>query len=328
MVEHQRRLHQQGTSPNDVLHDCSSDAKEDEPPSTPQHYAITWPPLDIVSKDQEIPHGPLHPAITYADLHQQAHDQHMPQQYSNQYGIPSNLPQDFHGQPIPNYYVSTSTPHRTTTLPRQIYHVTERSNPGIITMTNAATPHHQLPQQVERPPIELPYSTLPIEACIRSSHRTFSAMPVSSHMAQECFDTNLLGKQPEYAQADSRLSIIQRQELMQYLMSQFQQPVASQAQPVHAPAASHSHQKSVQAQQEQCSNYDLPIEVRTIGQLQTYGTAVYNPYGAEIEVGDPSMQLPSSRLTSPCLISRLWRRFMYYDDYLIWLWLPPHVVPI
>jgi hypothetical protein len=117
-------------------------------------------------------------------------------------------------------------------------------------------------------------------------------------MAQECFYTNLLGKQLEYAQADTRPSIIQRQQLMQYLMGQFRQPVASQAQPIHTPATSHSPQKSAQAQQEQCSNYGLPIEVRTIGQLQTYGTAVYNPYGAKIEVGDPFMQLPSSKLTS------------------------------
>jgi hypothetical protein len=223
----------------------------------------------------------------------------MPQQYVNQYGIPSNVPQEFHDQPIPNYYVSTSTPHRTTALPRQIYCVTKRNNPGIKTMTNSAQPHHQFPQRVEKPPIELPYSTLVTEAWIRSSHRNFSATPVSSPMAQECFYTNLLGKQPEYAQAGTRPSIIQRQQLMQHLMSQFRQPLASPAQLIHAPAASHSPQKSAQAQQEQCSNYDLPIELRTIGQLQAYGTAVYNPYREEIEIGDSSMQLPSSRLTSP-----------------------------
>jgi hypothetical protein len=176
---------------------------------------MTWSPLGVVSTYQEIPHGPLYRATSYTDLNQQVHDQYMPQQYANLYGIPSNVPQEFHGQPIPDYYVGTSTPHRTTTLPRQTYRVTERSNPGVVTVTNAAQLHYQLPQRVERPPIELSYSTLAIEASIRSSNRAFSATPVSSPMAQECFYTNLLGKQPEYAQADSRLSIIQRQQLMQ-----------------------------------------------------------------------------------------------------------------
>jgi hypothetical protein len=85
---------------------------------------------------------------------------------------------------------------------------------------------------------------------------------------------------------------------MQYLMSQFQQPVTAQAQRIHAPAADHSRPKPAQAQQEQWSNYDPPIGVTTIGQLPAYGTAVYDPYGPKIEVDDPSMQLPSSRLAS------------------------------
>jgi hypothetical protein len=82
-------------------------------------------------------------------------------------------------------------------------------------------------------------------------------------------------------------------------MSQSKQPVTSQAQPIHAPAAGFSPQKHAQAQQEQWSNYDFPIEVTTIGQLPAYRTAVYDPYGPRIEVDDPSMQLPSSRLVSP-----------------------------
>ncbi|KAI8411137.1 hypothetical protein FOFC_07731 [Fusarium oxysporum] len=165
-------------------------------------------------------------------------------------------------------------------------------------MTNAAQPHHQLPQRGERPPIELPYSTLAIAASIRSSPRTFSATLVSSPRLQECFYAYLLGNQTEYAQADSQQSIIQHQQPIQHLMSQSRQPVVFQAQPIYAAAASYSPQKSAQAQQEHRLNYDLPIEVRTIGQLPAYGTAVYDPYGPKIEVGDPSMQLPSSRFAS------------------------------
>jgi len=298
MVEHQRTLHQQGMSPNDILQDCSSDSEDDEPPSTPQHSAMTWSPCDIVSMDQAIPHGPLHRATSYADFNQQVHDQHLPQQYANQHGTPSNAPQEFHDQLIPDYYVGATTLRRTTTMPRQMYYVTEKGNPEVVTMTNAAQPHYQLSQQVERPPIELRYPTLATAASIQSSPSTFFATSVSSPMVQECFYAYLPRNRPEYAQADSQQSIIQYQQPMQHLMGQFQQPVASQAQPIHAPAADHSHQKPAQAQQEQWSNYDLPIEVTTIGQLPVYGTTVYDPSGPKIEVDDPSMQLPSSRLAS------------------------------
>jgi hypothetical protein len=81
-------------------------------------------------------------------------------------------------------------------------------------------------------------------------------------------------------------------------MSQSQQSVTCQAQPIHAPAAERSPQNFVLDQQEQWSNYDLPIRVTTIRQLPAYGTAVYDAYGPKIEVDDPSMQLPSSRLAS------------------------------
>ncbi|EXK77203.1 hypothetical protein FOQG_18087 [Fusarium oxysporum f. sp. raphani 54005] len=272
MDEHQRRSHQHRMNHNDILHDFSSDSEDNEPPLTSQHPAMAWSPRDIVSMDQAIPHGPLHRAASYVDFNQQVHDQHMPQQYANQHGIPSNVSQEFHGQPIPDYYVGASTPRRITTMPRQMYYVTEQGNLEVVTMTNAAPPHYQLPQQVERPITELPYSTLAIAASIQSSPRTFSATSVSSPIVQERFCAYLPRNRPEYVQADSQQSIIQYQQPMQQLMSQ--------------------------CQQEKWSNYDLPIEVTAIGQLPAYGTAVYDFYGPKIEVDDPSIQLPSSRLAS------------------------------
>jgi hypothetical protein len=160
---------------------------------------MTWSPHDIVSINQAISHGPLYRATSYADFDHQVHGQHMPQQYANRHGIPSNVPQEFHGQPIPDYYVGTLKPPQTITMPRQMYGVTERGNLGVVTMTNAAQPHHQLPQQVERPPIDLPYSTLTIAASIQNSLSTFSATSVSSPMVQECRYEYLLGNQSEYA---------------------------------------------------------------------------------------------------------------------------------
>ncbi|EXK23314.1 hypothetical protein FOMG_19905 [Fusarium oxysporum f. sp. melonis 26406] len=271
MVEHQRRSHQYGMNPDDVLRDCSSDSEDDEPP-TSQHSAMTWSPRDIGSMDQAIPHGPIHRASSYAYFNQEVNDQHIPQQYANQHGILLNVSQEFHGQPIPDYYVGASTPRRTTTMPREMYYVTEQGNPEVVTMTNAAQPHYQLPQQVERPITELPCSTLATAASIQSSPRTFSATSFSSPIVQEHFYTYLPKHRPEYVQADSQQSIIQYQQPMQQPMSQVQQGKRS--------------------------NYDLPIEVTSIGQLPAYGTAVYDFYGPKIEVDDPSMQLPSSRFAS------------------------------
>ncbi|KAI3571827.1 hypothetical protein IWW34DRAFT_709331 [Fusarium oxysporum f. sp. albedinis] len=291
MVKHQRRPHPQGMRFNDILGDCSLDTDDDEPPSTPQHSAMSWSPCDIVSIEQATPHGPLHRTTSYAGFEQQANGQHVPQQYADRDWIPSNAPQGFHRQPIPDYYVGASTPRRTTTIPRQMYHVTEQGNQKVVTMTNAAQPYYQLPQQVERSLMELRYSTLAIAASIQSSPRTFSATSVSSPVVQECFYAYLPRNQPEYAQTDF-------QQPMQHLMSQFQQPVTFQAQLIHPPAADYSPQKSAQAQQELWSNDNLPIGVTAIGQLPAYRIAVYDPYGPKIEVDDPSIQLPSSRLAS------------------------------
>ncbi|KAI3567870.1 hypothetical protein IWW34DRAFT_906031 [Fusarium oxysporum f. sp. albedinis] len=298
LVNHQRTSHQQAINPNYILDDCPSDSDDGEPPSTPQHFTTTWSPGDIVSMEQVIPHGPLHRATSYGDFEQQVHGQHMPQQYVNRQGISSNAPQEFHGQAIPNYYVGAPTLRRTTTMPCQMYYVTEQGNPGVVTMINAAQLHYRPPRQVERPPTELPYLTLAIAASIHSNPSTFSTTSVSRPMIQECFYAYLLWNQPGYPQMDSQQSIVQYQRPMQHLMSQSQPPVTSQEQPIHAPAADHSPEKSAQTQLEQWSTDGPPIEVTTIGQLPVYGTAVYDPYGPTIEVEYPSMQLPSSRLVS------------------------------
>ncbi|RKK62116.1 hypothetical protein BFJ69_g17041 [Fusarium oxysporum] len=68
MVEHQRRSHQYGMNPNDILYECSSDSEDDEPPLTPQSPAMSWSPRDVVSMDQAIMHGPIHRPTSYADF--------------------------------------------------------------------------------------------------------------------------------------------------------------------------------------------------------------------------------------------------------------------
>ncbi|KAH7168198.1 hypothetical protein DER46DRAFT_679389 [Fusarium sp. MPI-SDFR-AT-0072] len=298
MDEHQRRLHQHGMNPNDILYDFSSDLEDNKLPLTPQHSAMTWSPRDIMSMDQAILDGPIHRPPSYADFDQPVHGQHTPHQYDNRHGISSNVPQKSHGQPLPGYYIRAPTPHQTITTPGQIYHITEQGNPGILMMANTARPHQQLPHQVERPPIELPYPTLAIAAPTRTSPRTFSTTSIPSSGVQECLCKDLLDPQPEYVQADTQQSIIQFQQYIHNLISQPQQPVTSQAQTIHTLAAKYSPQISAQAQQENWSNYILSTKATTIRQLPAYSNAVYDPYEAKIEVDDPLMQLPSRRLAN------------------------------
>ncbi|KAM5357016.1 hypothetical protein ACJZ2D_016697 [Fusarium nematophilum] len=293
MVKHQRRSHQQGMNPNDILDDCSSDSDDDEPPSTPQHSAMTWSPQDMVPMNQAMPQGSLHRSASYADF-EQVHG--LPHEYSNRQGIPSNV-QEFHGQPMPDHHAGVPMLHRTTNMPRQTYYVTDQGNPGVATM-NAVQPHYQLSQPVERPPLELPYPASGIATSIQSSPSAFSATSVPSPMVQEGFYAPQPANPPGYTATAPQQSMIQYQQSIQHPMNQSQQPVTSQAQQMHAPPADHYPQPPAQAQQEQWSHYDPPIEVTTIGQLPPYGTAVYDLYGPKIEFDDPSMQLPSSRLAS------------------------------
>ncbi|KAF5695765.1 zinc finger protein [Fusarium denticulatum] len=296
MVKHQRRSHQQGMNPNDI-DDCSSDSDDDESPSTPQHSSMTWSPHEMVSMNQGAPGGPLHRASSYADFESQVHGHHMPQHYGNRQGISASVPHEYHGTPVPEQHAHVQLVHRAATMPRQAYYVTEAGNPGVATMTSTVPPHYQLSQQVERPPMELPYSAPGIATSIQSSPSTFSATSVPSPMIPEGFYAHQPGSQPAYTTAESQPAMIQYQQPIQHHMAQPQQPVVSQAQ--HIPsAAGHYAPPAAHPQQEQWPHYDPPIEVTTIGQLPAYGTAVYDIYGPKIEFEDPSLQLPSSRLAS------------------------------
>ncbi|KAJ4204022.1 hypothetical protein NW767_004882 [Fusarium falciforme] len=298
MVKHQRRSHQQGMNPNDILDDCSSDSDDDEPPSTPQHSGMTWSPQDMVPMNQGIPHGSLHRSASYADFEQQVHGQHLQQQYGGRQGLPPNVPHEFHGPPMPDHHAGVQMVHRPTNMPRQAYYVTEQGNPGVATMTSAVQPHYQLPQQVERPPMDIPYPASGIATSIQSSPSAFSATSVPSPMIPEGFYAHQPGNPPAYSAADSQPAIIQYHQPIQHPMSQSQPPVTSQAPQIQAPPADHYPQPPAQPQQEQWAHYDPPIEVTTIGQLPAYGTGVYDLYGPKIEFDDPTMQLPSSRLAS------------------------------
>lgn len=301
MVKHQRRSHQQGSNPNDPLEDCSSDSDDDESPFTPQQTALTWSPQDMASVDHGIHDHALQRAASYPEFDQHAQEQHLPQQYENRHVIAPNMVPSYHGQQMPEQHVQIV--HRPTSVSRQAYYVTEPVNNGPIAMNSTLQSHYQLPQQVERPTIEFPYSNTDITTSIQSSPSAFSAESVPSPMIQEGFYAHHPSNAATYPLSstpavDTQQSMASYHPSMQHDMRHNQQTVASHTPQAHTPVhIPYSHQNT-QSQQEQWPQYDPVIEVTTIGQLPIYGTAVYDFYGPKIEFDDPSMQLPSSRLAT------------------------------
>jgi hypothetical protein len=109
------------------------------------------------------------------------------QQYLGRQTIPFSVPPEFHPHTVGEQQVGMHMIYRTASIPRQAYYVTEQSNPGIATMTtNPVPPQYRLAQQqIERPPIEMPYSTPGMAASIQSSPSAFSAASVQSLLMQD-----------------------------------------------------------------------------------------------------------------------------------------------
>ncbi|KAH7237903.1 hypothetical protein B0J15DRAFT_569578 [Fusarium solani] len=263
MTKHQRRSHQNGMDPHDPLDDCSSDSDPDEFPS-------------------------------YPDFGQQMHDyplQHH-QQYVGRQTTRSNVPPKFHSHTVGEQQVDMHMIHRTASIPRQARYVTDQSNPGIATMTtNPVLSQYQLAQQqVERPPIEIPYSTpgMAAKPFIQSSPSAFSAASVQSTLMQDS------GFYPPQQHPPSLPTYPQP---MHQAMSRAQRTVTTQVWQQSPVSATNNYpQPTCQPQEEHWPRYQTPTKVTTTGQLPAYGTAVYDFCGPKIEFDDPTMQLPSSRL--------------------------------
>ncbi|KAF7536465.1 hypothetical protein G7Z17_g13038 [Cylindrodendrum hubeiense] len=306
MVKHQRRSHQQGLNPNDILDDYSSDSDSDESPSTPQTSAMTWSPQDMIPVNA-MPHGSLHRASSFPEFgHHQMHAYPVQQQqYVGRHAIPSSVPPEYHPQAVAEQQAGMHMLHRTASIPRQAYYVTDQSNPGIATMnTNPIQHQYQLAQQqVERSSMEMSYPPSGIATSIQSSPSTFSAASVHSPLMQDGFYPHQQQHPPPYtlqaaSPVDSHHSMPSYPQSMHHAMTHAQQPVTSQAQHTPTPTAENYHQPAAHTQEEHWSQYQPPIEVTTIGQLPAYGTGVYDLCGPKIEFDDPTMQLPSSRLES------------------------------
>ncbi|KAH7124285.1 hypothetical protein EDB81DRAFT_890382 [Dactylonectria macrodidyma] len=305
MVKHQRRSHQQGLNPNDILDDDLSDSDSDESPSTPQTSVMTWSPQDMIPVNS-MPQGLLHRASYFPEFGQKMHAYPLQQQeYVGRHAIPSSVPPEFHAQAAAEHQAGMHMLHRPASIPRPAYYVTDQSNPGISKMsTNPIQHQYQLAQQqVGRSSLEMLYPPSGIAMSIQSSPSTFSVASVQSPLMQDDFYPHQQQRPPSYtlqatSPVDSHHSMSSYTQSIHQAMNQAQQPVTSQAQQNQTPTTENYHQPAAQSQEEHWPQYQPPIEVTTIGQLPVYGTGVYDLCGPKIEFDDPTMQLPSSRLES------------------------------
>lgn len=315
MVKHQRRSHQRGIHPNELLDDCTSDSESGESPSTPKHPGMTWPVQGVVNGGHTpIANGhTIHRAASFADFGHQMGQYNMPQAYGHRHTV-SGGPHEFHGQQHPGVQML----HRTASVP-QTYYVTEQSNPSVATMnTNPMTQQYQIPRQpVERLPIDIPYSASDMTSSVQSSPSSFSASG-RSPSAQDSFYTHQPAQAATYA-LHTASPVVEQQQSQSTMVSypspipqqisqqppvdspQQSMPSQPQSQESTAPGSEQFPQPAAQAETGQWYNsipYQSPVEVATIGQLPTYGSGVYDPWGPKIEFEDPSMQLPSARIAS------------------------------
>ncbi|EXL39616.1 hypothetical protein FOCG_17776 [Fusarium oxysporum f. sp. radicis-lycopersici 26381] len=282
LARHRRKLHQREINPDDS-NDCSSNSDDNGSPSTPQL------PMNQVASN-----WPLHRASPYSDFESQVHGHYIPQHCDNRQGIPASVPHQYHGTPVPEQYTPVQLAHQAATM-AQVYYVTEAENPGVATMTNTVPPHYQLSQQGERPSMELSVYSPSNCDVDSSSPSTFSTISVPTPMIPEYFYAHQPGSQPAYIAAGYQPAMIEYQQPIQRHMAQPHPSLASQSR--HVPTTSGQNPLPRVQKQEQRSHYDPPIKVTIMGQLPTYGTAVYD-YGPKYEYEDPSLQLLSGRLAS------------------------------
>lgn len=259
----------------------------------------------------------LHRASSFADFGQHINGGY--QQYNHRHSVSQGAAHEYHGQVVheqQQQHPGAQMLHRTASMPQHSYYVTEHANPGVATMnTNPMPAAYQVPrQQVERLPLEIPYTAAGITGSLQSSPSTFSpASGRSPSVHQEAFYTHQPPQSAAYAMHHT--SPVEQQH-PQHQMVQYAQQMPQQIQPPpqtvpsQAPPAQPIHHVQEQyqppppqQQQQQEEHwysgvpYQAPVEVATIGSIPAYSTAgVYDPWSIKPEFDDPSMQLPSARL--------------------------------
>ncbi|KXX82301.1 hypothetical protein MMYC01_201970 [Madurella mycetomatis] len=335
MVKHQRRSHQRGIHSSE-MEDSMSESGTDESPSTPKsHTAIPWPTQHLPMMAH--PGSQVQRAVSLGDFNPHINGYNLQQQYNHRHSL-SGGPAEYHGaphsQPTPLHDQSHQPLlQRTVSMPHHSYFV-DQNNPGVATMNpnaHAANQHpqyQQIPRQgVERLPLEIPFSNGPgLTGGMQSSPNTFSPASGRSPPAQETgFYTHSPPHQPTYALHAA--SPVEPQPQMMSFQGQMPSAAAQamaqprttqtvqhpQAPPHHQAAGPpqpsppevyqqqppHSSQPPAPEEQQWYSGipYQAPVEVQTIGTLPAYGTG-FDPWAVKMEYEDPSMQLPSARIST------------------------------
>ncbi|KAK2593371.1 hypothetical protein QQS21_008946 [Conoideocrella luteorostrata] len=272
MVKHQRRSHQRGLHPNDMLDDCTSESDMGESPTTPSQTTMSWP-MQGAMTHPAMAHGhPMHRAASFADFGHQMSPYAMGHQMAQRHSVPAEV-QEYHNQG-PNMQMV----HRTQAMSQQPYYVIDQNNPGIATMnTNVPAAAYHIPRQhVERATLDMSYNTGNMPS-LSSSPASFSPSSGQSPAIQDGIYTHQAAAPANYGLPDAP-TVEQQNNMVSY---------TQQMQQAHGP----------QPESEWGYQYQPPVEVATIGQIPAFGTGVYDMYsGHKIEFDDPTMQLPSSRV--------------------------------
>ncbi|TLS26291.1 hypothetical protein PpBr36_04395 [Pyricularia pennisetigena] len=304
MVKHQRRSHQRGGLSSE-FDECTSDSGSESPP-TPRSATMSWAPAGVAMAHGLSNHA-LHRAQSFADFGQMNHFG-LQQQYGHRQTI-SQGAHEYHGQQFHHAHPDMNMVHRTAGVPTQPYYVTDQSNPGVATMnTNTVQQsyHHQVPRQqtvdgrlnlevVTSAPSAMPSS-------IQSSPSSFSAGSGRSPTAQDGYYTHQ-AQAATYAlhaaHAASTSPVEAQTPMVPYPQAMAQMP--QQGHQTHTAPNVHeqfAHQAQTGAEEGWYNGvYQSPVEVTTMGQMQTYGSVAYDPWsGMKAEFEDTSIQMPSARI--------------------------------
>lgn len=329
MVKHQRRSHQRGIHATE-MDDSVSESASDGSPTTPKNQVdLVWPTQPLVEEQHQYQRAASFQFVPMAYPVQQ--------DYSQRHSLPSGIHPAYHGRPqgSPHSQTALHQPEqpqpqqqpqhpavhliqRPASMPHHNYFMAEQNNPGVATM--APNPHamaqhmqyQQMPRQVvERPSLDIPYSSAPgMAASIQSSPGSFSASPARSP-SQDAFYTHAPPAQAQAYGLHSASPVDQQAQRHHQMVMAFQNQLPpSQATSVEAIMAQGAAGRSMQQQQRQHGptaeeqhwynvvEYQSPVEVAPVGQMPTYGQAVFDPWGIKMEYDDPSMQLPSARVAT------------------------------
>lgn len=262
MVKHQRRSHQRGLHPNELLDDCTSDSESGESPSTPKHAAMHWPPQGVMPVNQ-MPHGhTMHRAASFTEYsHPMGYP--VPQQhaqYAHRHSMSSSGAHEFHGQPMPEQppqHPGVRMMHRTASMPQHTYYVTEHNNPGVATMNpQTMPPQYQVPrQQVEGLPLDIPYQQN-VNQSLQNSPTNFSASGRSPTVPDGGFYTHRPTQAATYALHTAAPEHQHMPQQQQHVVQYQQQPQQQQ------PMNSHPHTVPSQTQQAPAPQPQAPQHIQ------------------------------------------------------------------